>query len=175
MPDPGDEYIRYLKEAGCEPRVIAHCLKVRDVAVRIADQIQSAGLIPVDRDLVAAGAVLHDIGRSQTHGMDHADVSGAICRSTGLSPAICRIVERHVGAGLTGKERIEFGLSAEDRLPESIEEKIVAHADNLVKGTRVISRYEMEQATLKFPDEVRKRFASLADELEYYAGERPFP
>ncbi len=172
MPEPGDEYIRYLEEAGCEPRIIAHCLRVRDVAVQIADRIQSAAIVPVDRSLVAAGAVLHDIGRSRTHGMDHGDVGGSICEDLRFSPEICRIVERHIGAGLTGKERKDLGLCAEDRIPESTEEKIVAHADNLVKGTRIISRDEMEQSLRKFPEDVRMRFIALADELEGYAGDQ---
>ena len=93
MPDPGDQYIPFLVEAGCEPGVIAHCRVVRDVAVRIADRILQAGTIPVERDLVIAGAVLHDIGRSQTHGMDHADAGGDICRKLPVPLPVCRIVE----------------------------------------------------------------------------------
>lgn len=170
MPDPGTDYIRYLQEAGSNPKVIAHCVAVRDVAVMIADRIIRAGTAPVDRDLVAAGAVLHDIGRSQTHGMDHADVGGKICKELGLSPKICQIIERHIGAGLTGSERASFGLSDEDRIPVSLEEKIVAHADNLVEGTRVITRSELDNAIRKFPETVRKQFTALADELEALAG-----
>jgi len=170
MPDPGTEYIRYLQEAGCDPGVIAHCVVVHDVAIRITDRIIQAGRVPVDRDLVEAGALLHDIGRSQTHGMDHADVGGNICRELGLSPHICRIIETHIGAGLTGMERRAFGLSGDDRIPESLEEKIVAHADNLVKGTRVISRADLELAIRKFPYGVRRRFLTLTDELETLAG-----
>jgi uncharacterized protein len=170
MPDPGSGYIRYLEEAGCDPGVIAHCLAVRDVAVLIADRIIQAGKVPVDRDLVVAGAILHDIGRSETHGMDHADAGGRICKKLGFPPEICRIVERHIGAGLSGSERISFGLSGDTRIPESLEEKIVAHADNLVKGTRIITRADLDRATRKFPEGVRDRFSSLADELETLAG-----
>jgi uncharacterized protein len=169
MPDPGDEYFCFLTGSGCDPLVIAHCRAVRDVAVRIADRIMGSGSAPVHRDLVAAGAVLHDIGRSETHGMGHADAGGRICREKGLQEPLCRIVERHIGAGLTGRERAELGLPDEDRIPESLEEKIVAHADNLVKGTRVITRCELERSIGKFPEDVRKRFISLADELENLA------
>lgn len=170
MPEPGDEYISYLKEAGCDPGVISHCLTVREVAVRIADLILSAGTAPVNRDLVAAGAVLHDIGRSETHGMDHADAGGRICREKGFPKEVCLIVERHIGAGLTGSDRVGFGLSDEDRIPETIEEKIVAHADNLVKSSRIISRSDLNLSILKFPQEVQERFTALADELEALAG-----
>ncbi|PKL60166.1 MAG: phosphohydrolase [Methanomicrobiales archaeon HGW-Methanomicrobiales-4] len=170
MPDTGTEYIRYLQKAGCDPEVIAHSRVVHDVAIQIADRIIKAGKIPVNRNLVAAGSILHDIGRSQTHGMDHADVGGKICRDFGLSPRICLIVERHIGAGLSGSERASFGLPYEDRVPDTIEEKIVAHADNLVKGIKVISRADLDRANGKFPDMVRARFSSLANELESLAG-----
>lgn len=175
MPDPGDEYIKYLIEAGCDPEVIAHCRVVRDVAIRIADRILNAGLIRVDRELVAAGAILHDIGRSKTHGMAHAEAGGTICREIGLSDSLCRIVERHIGAGLTSSEREAFGLPHEDRLPETIEEKIVAHADNLVERTRIISRVDFDASIRKFPKEVQARFEALADELERLAGGIPLP
>ncbi|PWR72053.1 HDIG domain-containing metalloprotein [Methanospirillum lacunae] len=172
MPDPGDKYIRYLKEAGCDPQVISHCITVREVAVRITDLILSAGTAKVDRDLVAAGAILHDIGRSETHGMDHADAGGRICRETGFSQEICRIVERHIGAGLNRSDRKGFGLSEEDRIPETIEEKIVAHADNLVKGSGIITRSDLDVSIQKFPHDVQARFTALADELEALAGSR---
>lgn len=170
MSEPGDEYFSYLFSAGCDPDVIAHCRTVRDVAVGIADRILAIGKRSVDRDLVAAGAVLHDIGRSVTHGMDHADAGAALCRELGFPLAVCRIVERHIGAGLTGEERGELGLSREDRIPGTIEERIVTHADNLVRGTRITTRQDLEAGIGKFPPQVRARFISLADELEDLAG-----
>lgn len=165
MCDPGDEYIPFLEEAGCDPGVIAHCLAVRDVAVRITSDILKAGH-EVDPFLVAAGSVIHDIGRSQTHGMDHADAGGIICRKLGFEEKICSIVENHIGAGLSAEERAGFGLTAVDRIPETIEEKIVAHADNMVKGTRVIRKDEFFSSLDKFPAPVRARFIALAEEIE---------
>lgn len=170
MSEPGDEYLRILTGAGCDPGVISHCQTVRDVAIRIASRITDANTAEVDTRLVATGAILHDIGRSKTHGMDHADVGGILCRDLGYPPPVCRIVERHIGAGLTAEERVQLALSAQDRIPETVEEKIVAHADNLVKGVRIISRTELEEAIKKFPLPVQKRFIALADELEQLAG-----
>ncbi len=170
MPEPGSEYIKYLKEAGCDPGVISHCMTVYEVAIRIADLILAAGTAPVNRDLVGVGAVLHDIGRSETHGMDHADAGGRICRKKGFPNEVCLIVERHIGAGLNRSDRIGFGLSDEDRIPITIEEKIVAHADNLVKGSRVITRSDLNESIKKFPPVVQARFTALADELEALAG-----
>mgnify|MGYP003591352577 FL=1 len=165
MCSPGDEFLSFLIEAGCDPGVIEHCRVVRDVAVRIASDIAGTGTV-VDIQLVVAGAILHDIGRSKTHGMGHADEGGVICRSLGFDERICLIVERHIGAGLPANERAGFGLSAVDRIPETLEEKIVAHADNLVKGTRVISHEEFVSSLDRFDEPVRERFLALSNELE---------
>jgi len=165
MCSPGDTCLSFLTRAGCDPGVIAHCLAVRDVAVRIASELSGAGT-RVDINLVASGAVLHDIGRSRSHGMDHADIGSEICRSLGLDEPVCRIVERHIGAGLSAEERRSMGLSAVDRIPETIEEKIVAHADNLVKGTREITEDELISSLDRFPAPVRDRFLALIRELQ---------
>ncbi|NLV26507.1 MAG: HDIG domain-containing protein [Methanomicrobiales archaeon] len=170
MCSPGDKYIPFLIKAGCDPEVIAHCLVVRDVAVQITTDLLNAG-ISIDLDLVAAGAVLHDIGRSQTHGMDHADAGGIICRNLGFDDKICGIVENHIGAGLSAEERVTYGLLAVDRIPKTLEEKIVAHADNMVKGKREINRQEFLASLDKFPEEIRTRFLAIADELEMLKGE----
>jgi len=169
MCSPGDEYFHLNTQAGCDPGVIAHGKAVRGGAIRIASDISRSG-IAVDQNLVAAGAVLHDIGRSRTHGMAHADEGGEICRSLGFDERICRIVERHIGAGLSAQERAGFGLKAVDRIPATLEEKIVAHADNLVKGTRVISRDEFVASLERFDEPVRSRFLALADEIERLMG-----
>jgi HD superfamily phosphodiesterase len=52
--------LELLKESGCSDEVIKHSIAVRDVAIRIAQKAKA------DIDLVEAGALLHDIGRSNT-------------------------------------------------------------------------------------------------------------
>ena len=47
---------------------------------------------------------------------------------------ICLITERHIGAGITADEAKALGLPDRNYIPETIEEKIVAHSDNLVHG-----------------------------------------
>lgn len=169
MSDQGTSLTSYLIDAGCDTGVIDHCLMVRAVAVSIADRIITAGT-PVDPDLVAAGAILHDIGRSQTHGMDHADAGARICRSLGFDEQVCLIVERHIGAGITAAERVQLGLSAEDRMPETLEQKIVAHADNIVKGTRLLSESEFLTSITRLSETVQRRLLTLSDEMKHLAG-----
>ncbi|MBQ5448401.1 MAG: HDIG domain-containing protein [Candidatus Methanomethylophilus sp.] len=59
--------IDLLWEAGCKKRVVVHCATVRAVAEVIA-----AGIPQADMDVVIAGALLHDIGRSVDHSIMHA-------------------------------------------------------------------------------------------------------
>ncbi len=164
MCELGEEYLPFLAKVGCDPEVIAHCRIVCDLAVGIASDIARVGE-EVDISLVAAGAILHDIGRSRTHGMAHADEGGNICRELGLDERICQIVERHIGAGLFAEERAQYGLVPVDRIPRTLEEKIVAHADNMVKGTRVISKEEYISSLDRFDEPVRSRFLALAEEI----------
>lgn len=158
-----DELTGFLKDAGCSERVIEHCLAVRNLSVKYACEIPDA-----DPDLVEAGAVLHDIGRSVTHDISHAQVGADICRKLGFSEDICLIVERHIGAGLPAAECAEYGLDAHDCIPLTLEEKIVAHCDNLVKGADVITIGERMSLALKsgLRTEARERIARLSDEIE---------
>ena len=131
------EALALLKKYGASEDVIRHVKKVRDYAVEIAEQNPSA-----DRELVEAGALLHDIGRARTHGIDHAVAGAEILRSEDVDERIVRIVERHVGAGLTKDEAVYLGLPPKDYLPETIEEKIVCHADNLIGNRSRISIHD---------------------------------
>jgi len=157
-----EDCIALLRQAGCSEGVIAHCQAVRDLALTYASDPL------VDRDLVETGALLHDIGRGVTHDLCHAEVGGAICRSFGLNEAVAAIVERHIGAGLTADEASLLGLAPRDCMPRTLEEKIIAHADNLVKGTRVIALEERLQRAVALPRRQRKRICRLAQEMELF-------
>lgn len=154
--------IGLLRRAGCSEGVIAHCRAVRDLALTYASDPL------IDRDLVEAGALLHDIGRGVTHDIRHAEVGGALCRSFGLDEAIVAIVERHIGAGLTADECSLLGLLPRDCMPRTIEEKIVAHADNLVKGARIITMEERLEHAIALPRRQRKRICRLGLEVELF-------
>jgi len=127
-----------LISAGCSPDVVAHCKAVSNMALSIARGVK----IGIDHDLVRLGGLFHDIGRSKTHGIDHAVAGVAIARNLGFSDKLVNIIERHIGAGITAKEAMRLGLPEKDYLPRTIEEKIVSYADNLVSGTREMQFYE---------------------------------
>jgi uncharacterized protein len=92
----------------------------------------------VDLKLIEAGAMLHDIGRSQTHDVDHAAVGGKIVRELGVYELVARIVDRHIGAGIPQDEAKELGLPPGQYMPETLEEKIVCYADKLMEGKKVV-------------------------------------
>ena len=126
--------IDVLVTAGCSADVVAHCLKVSTLAVSIAGRLKA----PADLELVRLGGLFHDIGRSRTHGLDHAIVGVVLARDLGMSNGIAGIIERHIGAGITAAEAERLGLPKKNYLPQTVEEKIVSYADNLISGVREI-------------------------------------
>ena len=139
-----EQCIGILEKAGCSNKVIEHLKMVERIAVAIAQKIiehceatspqeeeRAMCRVYVDLDLVRAGALLHDLGRSRTHGMRHAVAGAELAMSLGLPEELQHIIERHIGAGIESEEAKRLGLPPKDYLPLTIEEKIVAHADNL--------------------------------------------
>ncbi len=134
MSIPSDrECIQYLIAAGCKKRVIIHCCTVRAVADEIVSRIDAA-----NKNLVVAGALLHDIGRARDHTIMHAYVGSKMVEEFGLCQELIDIVRKHTGAGLDSDDVKELGLPPGDYMPRTLEEKIVAHADNLVSDNRVV-------------------------------------
>ena len=127
------ECIQYLIDAGCKKRVIIHCCTVRAVAEEIVSRIDSANV-----PMVIAGALLHDIGRAKDHSIMHAYLGSKMVEEYGLPTELVDIVRKHTGAGLDKEDVEEMGLPPGDYMPRTIEEKIVAHADNLVSDNRVV-------------------------------------
>ncbi len=152
--------ISYHREAGTAARVLAHCVAVRDLAVRMA--LAAAA----DVHLVELGALLHDIGRSESHGLDHALRGARLIRDLGLPEALARIAQRHIGAGLDDAEAAALGLPDGSYLPETLEEKIVAHADTLIRETtKVPLRTVLDRYEAKGLDAAAARIAALHREL----------
>lgn len=163
------EAIEILSDSGCASNVIDHCLAVSELAVGIAQDISFSGRL-VDVGLVEIGAILHDLGRARTHGIDHAVVGAEMAMDFGLDVSIVQVIRSHIGGGISRNEAMILGLPERDYIPMTIEEKIVAHADNLIKGTECISLEEriflMKMRNL---NEVSiARVKTLADELNIY-------
>jgi len=138
--------IRFLSKIGCPKSVIDHCIVVSNLAAAIAKACERRG-IPVDVKLVEIASLLHDAGRSVTHDVRHGVLGGALARANGFDDRIARIIETHVGAGIPEEEAEVIGLPKRDFMPETIEEKIVAYADKLIKGRK---RIEVDEVLEEF-------------------------
>lgn len=132
------KYLRILYDVGCSREVITHSQSVYDIAMKIVKKIEEAG-IRVNKDVVAMGALLHDIGRSRTNGIQHAIEGAKIAQRQGFPPAVVSIIEHHIGAGICKEEAQVLGLPIKDYIPKTLEEEIVAHADNLCGITDICS------------------------------------
>ncbi|AXV39627.1 TIGR00295 family protein [Methanobacterium sp. BAmetb5] len=123
-----------LQEFNCPPFVIAHSRAVLSRAIKMKMEFE----LEVDMELVKTGALLHDVGRSQTNGIKHAVVGAELLKERGFSREIVNIVERHIGAGISREEAKVLGIPPKDYMPLTLEEKLVAHADNLIHGTQEV-------------------------------------
>jgi uncharacterized protein len=157
-----EEWEALLVHAGCQEPVIAHARAVASLALLFAENPV------VNRDLVEAGAMLHDIGRGSSHGIDHAQRGAAVARSLGLDPRLVSIIERHIGAGMTADECSLAGLAPRDCMPRAIEEKIVANADNLVNGNRQGTIEETLGKSTGLKRRIRARIQRLYLEMECF-------
>jgi uncharacterized protein len=113
----------------CSDYIIDHCKVVYERSKDITKFYDE-----IDLDLIKAGCMLHDVGRTITNGIEHAYLGADLLRDLNVDEKICLITERHIGAGITSDEAESLGLPNRNYIPETLEEKIVAHADNLVHG-----------------------------------------
>jgi uncharacterized protein (TIGR00295 family) len=125
-----DECIVLLQESGCDEQVIKHSLAVTELAVRIAKRSRA------DVDLVEVGGLLHDLGRCSSHSIDHAVKGAELAKKKKLPDSVVKIIERHIGGGISRSESKSLGLPQKDYTPQTLEEKIVSQADNLIAGTK---------------------------------------
>ena len=130
------------------PNIRAHSLKVRDVSLIIADAVQRAGG-HMDRALVEAGALLHDITKTRSISTreNHAQTGQALLTELGF-PKTGRVVGEHIIPDDRG-----------DRLTAA---EIVAYADKRVLHDSVV---ELEERFVY----LKKRYGDFPRALEYYA------
>jgi len=149
--------LELLSQSGCSKGVIAHCKAVTTLAVQIAKACEKKGL-NVNIKLVEVGALLHDIGRSKTHGVDHVIEGAKIARSFGLPDSVVSIIERHAGGGITLDEARKLGWPIKSYVPDTLEEKIVTYADKLIEGQR---RVPVKRTIGKLSRELGKNHPSV--------------
>ena len=159
-----EQAIELLRKNNSSPKVIRHCEAVADLALEIASKLEKKGL-KVDLKLVEAGALLHDIGRSKSHAVDHGLIGSKIAESESLPEPVVKIIRRHVGGGITAQEAEEFGWPKDVYEPVSLEEKIVSYADKLIDSSkRVPIDLEIERLGVEHCD-AAERVRKLHEEI----------
>jgi uncharacterized protein len=108
------------------PKIVAHSLQVMNVSLTIIDNLKSG--VHVNRDLVIAAALLHDITKTKSlETKERHDASGgALLRELGF-PSTAEIVEQHV---------IIRNLNLDGRLEEW---EIVYYADKRVLHDTIVT------------------------------------
>ena len=155
--------IELLEKENTPENVIEHSKAVYRKAMKIAANFDNA-----DTDLIRKGALLHDIGRSRTHGITHAIEGVKIAKKHGYDDDVLNIIERHIGAGITAEEAVKLGLPEKSYVPQTLEEKIVAHADNLINGSEEVGMdfvIEKWKRRIEEPEDNIKRLIKLNYEL----------
>ena len=135
LPDK-NEAVALLKRMGLPHNIINHQLAVMRKARDIAYNITKTS---IDINLILIGAIMHDIGRVKSHGLEHAAIGGDIIRQLGYPDELARIAETHSLGGFTEQEARILNLPPRDYMPRTIEEKIVCLADKFISGSDKVS------------------------------------
>lgn len=137
---------------------IAHTYEVMVIADSIAHMVEEIGY-PVARDLVIAGAILHDVGKLETYRVegpaveftmdgvlaDHIGIGTRMLWATDAAkqwPGVARLLEHII---LSHHGKLEFGCPV---VPKMIEAEIVMHADGM-SASMAIYREAEEKARIE--------------------------
>ena len=121
-----EECYQLMKKEGMLPSIMKHSEQVMRVSLAIVDDIEEG--IEIDRDLVIAGSLLHDITKTRSISTKEAhDITGGeVLRGLGFN-AVADIVEEHVSLR---------DFKANGKLEEK---EIVFYADKRVMHTKIVS------------------------------------
>ncbi|MDX1813768.1 MAG: HDIG domain-containing protein [Candidatus Bathyarchaeia archaeon] len=168
-----EQALQLLREHGCSAKVINHCNEVAELAVQTANILKDKGF-QINFGLVEIGALLHDIGRSKTHAVNHVVVGAEIAESAGLPDSIVSIIKRHVGGGITTAEAEKLGWPKDVYMPITLEEKVVSYADKLIENSK---RAPIDLTVKKLSGELKweaaKRVQKLYEEITSLIGGVP--
>ena len=157
--------------------VLMHCQIVYD----IAEQLIKKSALPVDRELVKNGALVHDIGVYPLFGIDgklregvnyitHGIEGEKILKKEGFPEAIWRFAAHHTGVGLSKQDVISqnLPLPIADYQAESDEELLIMYADKFHSKTTppYFNSYEWYRKDIaKFGEDKVIKFDNMADQF----------
>jgi len=154
-----EECISLLKKYGADERLLKHSIKCSEVALKMSENCN------VDKMLIEAGALLHDIGKTVVKGIRHGVEGYYILKNEGYDEILARFCSTHVGAGIRKSEAKKLGLPDMDYIPRTLEEKIVCHADTLLAGDRIT---DIEEVKKYYIEQGLEREVPRLERLHYY-------
>ncbi|MEK0322535.1 MAG: HDIG domain-containing protein [Nitrosopumilus sp.] len=139
-----EECLDILNKNKTPSNVIDHCKAVCRVAEEVSDKLIAKGM-KVNKDLVVAAALLHDIEREK----DNHTIAGVkLLKSMGF-PEVAEVMGKH------SLHEIE----KEKNRPLRIEEKIMFYADKRIKGNKIVSVMErIEDLKKRYNKDFSKEF-----------------
>jgi len=120
------ECLELMSEVGLAPAITNHSIAVKNIALEFAGILEEKG-IEVDKSLVSAAALLHDIRKMDAfvcHGIE----GGDFLRNKGF-PAVADVVEKHCINNLDDPSLI----------PSTVEEKLLMYSDLRINAGRKVS------------------------------------
>ncbi|BAP60156.1 HDIG domain-containing metalloprotein [Methanococcus maripaludis] len=164
-----NEYLTFLTER-CEKNVVLHSIAVADYVYEFGIKLLNKKY-DFDLDTAVLGAILHDIGRSKSHNIDHGIIGSEILLKNNFNEKYAKIAERHIGAGISIKETEDLNLPKKDYIPKTLEEKVIANADNLVSGhIRVDIGFVIDKFKKRTNNEVSNKVYALYLEINKLIG-----
>ena len=141
-----DEIFALMANLGLPDGIKEHSIVVKEIALDIVNKIKQKNPdAQIDAEVVEAGALLHDIGRTKTHGIDHGYRGYMLMRDANIDERVARCALAHVLGGFDKDDiKHEFPTDAREEIkislmPKSIEEKIVCLADKNAEGTMQVT------------------------------------
>ena len=113
--------IELLRTSGVSEDDIAHSVTVAEKALEIAYRTNK----DLDFEFIGRGALFHDLGKAQTHDIEHGKLGAEIGKALGLPDHITAVMEKHIRGGLTDEEATELGLPIKDYTLHTLEERLI--------------------------------------------------
>jgi uncharacterized protein len=155
--------------------VYGHCQTVCEIALWAAETADKVA--PIDKPLLQAACLLHDIGTYAFFSEDgkvvnhrlypqHAIFGAKILADEGMDGRIAQLVETHVLCGLTKEDIVnaQWPLPARDYVPHTTEGELLCYADRFHSKHPTFNAYETFLAGLE------KRMPTQAAKFQKLAG-----
>ncbi len=148
IPDPGECEALMTRVFQVAPWIWAHCQKVAEVSLEIADALIRSGY-RLNRDRIQAAALLHDLARGEKA---HAQKGAAILAEMGYFE-IAEIVAAHMDLGFDG-------------VPAIHEKAVVYLADKRVAGDRRVDLIQRFQSKMDLYQDDPEALAAIQGKLD---------